>query len=166
LQLAAALAEVDGDVHRLACFLAQVGHESGRLRYTREVWGPTPAQRRYEPSTTLSRRLGNVRPGDGARYMGRGLIQVTGRANARQMTRLLRELLGEQVPDFVAAPGLMESPLWAALTAAAFWRSRGLNRYADARDFVGLTRRVNGGINGLADRQALYSAALGALMRG
>lgn len=166
LRLAAALADADADAHRLACFLAQLGHESGRLRFTRELWGPTPAQRRYEPSTKLSRALGNVRPGDGARYMGRGLIQVTGRANAWHMTLQLRELLGESVPDFVAAPGLMESPLWASLTAAAFWRSRGLNRYADARDFVGQTKRINGGINGLADRQALYSVALGALMRG
>jgi putative chitinase len=151
---------------RLACWLAQVGHETLRLRYTRELWGPTPAQRRYEPPSTLAARLGNERPGDGRRYLGRGLIQVTGRANYARTTARLRALVGEAVPDFVVAPALLESPDWAALSAAAYWRDRGLNRYADAFDFVTLTRRINGGTNGLADRQTLYTQALGAIALG
>jgi putative chitinase len=156
------LAEINS-VQRLACFLAQVGHESGRLRFARELWGPTPQQLRYEPGTELSARLGNVRPGDGRRYMGRGLIQVTGRANYARASAMLRALYGEVVPDFVVAPAMLEAPRWAALSASGYWRERGLNRYADAHDFVTLTRRINGGANGLADRQALYTQALGAL---
>lgn len=163
LQLACALAEITTE-YRLAHFVAQIGHESGRLRHTRELWGPTAQQQRYEPPSDLARRLGNVRPGDGARYRGRGLIQTTGRANYLLTTRRLRELLGESVPDFVVAPALLEQPLWAALSAAVYWRERGLNRWADAQDLITLTRRVNGGLTGLADRQAIYTAALGALV--
>jgi putative chitinase len=173
LQAACALAEVDS-AQRLACFVAQLGHESGRLRHTREIWGPTPAQLRYErdfaspwsrtdPRNRLAFALGNTKAGDGRRYLGRGLIQTTGRANHLLTTLRLRELLGADVPDFVATPALLELPLWAALSAGLYWRVKGLNRWADAHDFATLTRRVNGGHNGLADRQALYSRALGAL---
>lgn len=145
---------------RLAHWLGQIGHESGRLRYVREIWGPTPQQARYEPATRLSRVLGNVRTGDGKRYMGRGLIQVTGRANHGHTTARARELVGEAAPDFVEAPALLETPEWAALSAAIYWRDRGLNRWADADDLLTLTRRINGGTNGLADRQAIYTQSL------
>lgn len=159
---ALALAEIDTR-QRLACWLAQIGHETLRLRCMREIWGPTPAQVRYEPSTTLSRRLGNLRTGDGKRYMGRGLIQTTGLANYVHARDRLRVLVGGSVPDFVTAPAMLEAPEWAALSAALYWRDRRLNQYADAFDFVTLTKRINGGTNGLADRQALYTQALGAL---
>ena len=150
---------------RVACFLAQVGHESGRLRYTKELWGPTAQQRRYEPGTTLAKRLGNVQEGDGARYMGRGLIQVTGRAGYRAITQALRKRFPAlKVPNFEANPAALQLPLWSALSAGEFWALRNLNRYADAYDFVGLTKRINGGTNGLADRQRLYAAALPALL--
>jgi Predicted chitinase len=62
---------------RVAAFIAQIGHESGQLRYVREIWGPTPAQIRYEGRTDL----GNTLTGDGFKYRGRGLIQITGRTN-------------------------------------------------------------------------------------
>lgn len=169
LQSATAFADVAEDANRLACFLAQVGHESGRLRYVREIWGPTAQQLRYEPGTTLAKTLGNVEPGDGKRYMGRGLIQITGRANYRATTDNMRAAIQElgnsatEVPDFEAAPEMLETPLWAAMSAALFWRQRKLNTLADARDFVTLTKRINGGTNGLADRQALYAAATSAL---
>jgi putative chitinase len=169
LQSATAFADVAEDANRLACFLAQVGHESGRLRYVREIWGPTAQQLRYEPGTTLAKTLGNVEPGDGKRYMGRGLIQITGRANYRATTDNMRAAIQElgnsatEVPDFEAAPEMLESPLWAAMSAALFWRQHKLNALADARDFVTLTKRINGGTNGLADRQALYAAASAAL---
>lgn len=143
---------------RLAAFLAQIGHESGRLAYVREIWGPTTAQLRYEGRADL----GNTQPGDGKRYLGRGLIQTTGRANYRATRDGLAQFV-PHVPDFEAVPALLERPDLAALSAAWYWHSRGLNALADAGDFVGITRRINGGTNGMADRQALHHAACLAL---
>lgn len=165
MQPALELADISTE-QRLACWLAQVGHESGRGRFLREIWGPTPAQARYEPTTSLSRTLGNTRPGDGKRYMGRGLIQTTGRANYARTAARLRALVGESAPDVVTAPALLEVPQWAALSAAIYWHDRSLNRWADNGDFATLTRRINGGLNGLADRQLLYTQALAALHLG
>ena len=142
---------------RLAAFLAQIGHESGRLRYSREIWGPTPAQARYEGR----KDLGNVRAGDGKRYMGRGLIQTTGRANYAATTQGLRAI-APGVPDFEAAPELLELPKWAALSAAWYWHSRRLNALADLDTdaaFLAITKKINGGTNGLADRRTLWDAA-------
>lgn len=144
---------------RLAHWIAQTGHESGRGRYLRELWGPTRQQLRYE-GTDLAARLGNVRAGDGVRYIGRGLIQVTGRSNYRALFQRLHSSLGDIIPDFEAVPRLLESPDWASMSAADYWRSRGLNRYADKGDIYTLTRRINGGTNGLADRTALTHRAM------
>lgn len=138
---------------RQAAFIAQVGHESGGFKFVREVWGPTPAQSRYEGR----RDLGNTQQGDGFRYRGRGLLQVTGRAN---YARVAARLPG---PDFVANPEALELPQWAALSAADYWLDRQLNRYADADDWRGLTKRINGGFNGLADRIKRHERALAAL---
>lgn len=143
---------------RLAAFLAQIGHESGRLRYVREIWGPTPAQARYEGRADL----GNTEPGDGKRFLGRGLIQTTGRANYRATRDGLAQFL-PHVPDFEANPVMLERPDMAAMSAAWYWHSRGLNALADAGDFIAITRKINGGTNGLEDRQALYSDAREAL---
>ena len=140
---------------RLAAFFAQVGHESGSLRYKRELWGPTAAQRGYEGR----RDLGNVYPGDGERYMGRGFIQCTGRANYRAMRDGLRGVLSEDVPDFEADPEALESPRWAALSAGYYWHMRSLNALADTDSFVALTKAVNGGLNGLEDRKARWAKA-------
>lgn len=148
---------------RLAAFIAQVGHESGNLRYTKEIWGPTAQQLRYE-GTSLAKTLGNTQPGDGLRYMGRGLLQTTGRTNYRMTRDKLRKYLGDAVPDFEAQPELLQERKWAAITAALFWRERGLNRFADSGNFAELTRRINGGYNGMAHRQALYTAALSVLI--
>lgn len=141
---------------RLAAFIAQVGHESAGFRYVREVWGNTPAQLRYEGRADL----GNKVPGDGKRYMGRGLLQVTGRANYR---RVSERLSGMGAPDFEQCPLALEEPQWAALSAADYWLDRQLNRYADAEDWRGLTKRINGGYNGLADRLARHERAKAAL---
>lgn len=150
---------------RLGAFLAQLGHESGRLRFVREIWGPTAQQRKYEPPSDLATMLGNTQPGDGSRFKGHGLFQVTGRSNHAQMTKRLRARFPElKVPDFVADPEALCQPLWACLSAGEFWDSRNLSQYADSGDFVRLTRRINGGTNGLADRQALYSRALPACL--
>ncbi len=137
---------------RQAAFLAQIGHESGGLKYTTEIWGPTPAQSRYEGR----KDLGNVQTGDGIRYKGRGLIQTTGRANYAATGRALGV-------DLIANPEQLAEPVLAARSAAWFWQSRKLNALADSGDFVTLTRRINGGLNGLDDRMALHSAATEAL---
>lgn len=145
---------------RLAAFLAQIGHESGALRYTTELWGPTPAQQRYEGRADL----GNTQPGDGARFKGRGLIQTTGRHNYAKVRDRLRERFPQlDVPDFEAEPERLAEPQWAALSAADYWDMRGLNALADAGDFVGITRKINGGTNGLADRLARWKTAKAAL---
>lgn len=133
---------------RQAAFLAQVGHESGGLHWLRELWGPTPAQIRYEGRADL----GNTQPGDGFKYRGRGLIQITGRANYSEAGKAL----GLPLIDF---PVLLENPEFAAKSAAWFWKSRGLNELADIDKFERITRRINGGLNGQAERLALYQKA-------
>lgn len=134
---------------RAAAFIAQVGHESGQLRYVREIWGPTAQQAGYEGRADL----GNTVKGDGSKYRGRGLIQITGRANYAACG----EALGL---DLINQPELLEQPQHAAMSAAWFWSANGLNTLADAGDLTKITRRINGGINGMADRQALYDKAL------
>lgn len=142
---------------RIAAFLAQVGHESGRLKYTSEIWGPTATQRRYEGR----KDLGNIYPGDGSRFRGHGLIQTTGRFNHRRVTQRLRArfpALG--VPDFEAEPTKLTLPRWAALSAADYWDMIDGNALADTDQFTLLTRRINGGTNGLADRRSLWALML------
>ena len=144
---------------RAAMFLAQIGHESMHLAHTRELWGPTPAQAAYEGRADL----GNTQAGDGYHYRGRGLIQITGRHNYGVMRDALRGVYGQGVPDFEAYPQLLEEMTWAARSAGQFWAWKGLNALADAGDIVRVTRRINGGTNGLDERQALYAAAQAAL---
>jgi putative chitinase len=139
----------------MAAFLANVGHESGRLVYTREIWGPTRAQRKYEGR----KDLGNTQPGDGKRYLGRGPIQLTGRANARKATVWIRKVV-PGAPDFEASPELLELPRWGSLAAGAFWTWRDLSPLARAGRFNAVCNRVNGGWNGLLDRRRLYQSFL------
>lgn len=139
---------------RLAAFLAQIGHESGGLRYVAELWGPTPVQSRYEGRADL----GNVQPGDGHRYKGRGLIQTTGRANYVRLRDRLRAR-GVDCPDFESEPEQLEQPRWAVLSAADYWDMRSINTAADAGDFERVTKLVNGGLNGLTDRRARWERA-------
>lgn len=149
-------------LRRAAAFLGQIGHESGGLRFVRELWGPTPAQTRYEGR----KDLGNVKPGDGFRYRGRGLIQVTGRANYVRTRDSLRLYFGSTVPDFEAQPEKLEEPRWAAMSAAMFWKQNGLNALADADESLKITKRINGGTNGLADRDEWHAEAMFALASG
>jgi len=137
---------------RQAAFLAQVGHESGGFRYTSEIWGPSDAQRRYEGR----RDLGNTQPGDGERFKGHGFLQTTGRANHAAVRDRLRARLSIDVPDFEQEPEKLTELQWACLSAADYWDMRRINELADAGDFLGITRRVNGGTNGLADRHARW----------
>jgi len=136
---------------RVAAFLAQVGHESGQLRYVREL-----ASGADYDTGALATRLGNTpaADGDGQRYRGRGLIQITGRTNYRSCSLAL--FCDERL---LQTPELLEEPQWAAESAAWFWESKGLNALADAGDFERITRRINGGLNGLADRLELWGRA-------
>ena len=138
---------------RIAAFIAQIGHESGQFRYVREL-GNDQYLSKYDTGS-LAKRLGNTpeADGDGQKYRGRGLIQITGRANYM--------LCGEALAlDLINQPELLEKPQHACMSAAWFWASRGLNTLADAGQFDTITRRINGGQNGAADRQALYARAL------
>jgi putative chitinase len=139
---------------RAAAFVAQIGHESGQLRYVREIWGPTAAQRGYEGR----KDLGNTVAGDGRKYCGRGLIQVTGRANYAKCG----EALGL---DLMNHPELLEQPQHACMSAAWFWATNGLNTLADAGDNANIGSIINTGRrgrvpNGADDRAALYAKAL------
>lgn len=133
---------------RMAAFLAQVGHESGGLHWLVELWGPTLAQRNYEGRADL----GNTQPGDGFKYRGRGLIQITGRANYAKASQALGV-------DYLAQPELLAEPVHAVRSAMWFWQEHGLNELADAGKFDRITLRINGGMNGQAQRVALWASA-------
>ena len=154
LQAAMAEFEIDRPA-RMAAFVAQLAHESGELRFMEEIWGPTPAQRRYEPPSTLAETLGNTESGDGKRFKGRGPIQITGRSNYKRVG----DLLGL---DLIAEPTRAAVPDVAFRIAALFWLKKGLNDLADlatSEAFREITRRINGGFNGLADRERFYAVA-------
>lgn len=139
---------------RQAMFLANVGHESGGLKWLTELWGPTEAQKRYEGRADL----GNTQTGDGFQFRGRGLLQTTGRANYRKLTERLQSRL-EGSPNFEVTPELLSQPKWAAMSAGDFWDMKNLNALADRGAFVDVVRRINGGINGLDERMRLYNLA-------
>lgn len=136
---------------RQSAFLAQIAHESGSLRYTQEIASGAAYEGRKD--------LGNVAPGDGVKYKGRGLIQITGRANYAKCSAAL---YGD-ASALLAHPALLEDVIPACRSAAWFWNSNGLNTLADAGDFAHITRRINGGLNGEAERLAFYQRAQGVL---
>lgn len=144
--------------HRLAQFLPQLSIESGGFLYDREIWGPTPAQKRYEGR----KDLGNVWPGDGKKFSGRGPIQLTGRDNVTRFRDWCRKTFpGLDVPDFAANPDLINTDPWEGLSAIWYWDAgnpdrRSLNRYADAGDNEMVTRRINGGLTHFDERLAAY----------
>lgn len=147
--LNAAMAEANINTpERQAMFIAQLAHESGGFHYMEEIASGAA----YEGRTDL----GNTQPGDGERYKGRGYIQVTGRHNYTEAGRALGL-------DLVNNPELAAQPENAARIAAWYWESRGINAAADTGDFTQVTRLINGGTNGLADRQAYYARAQAAL---
>ena len=127
---------------RLSAFLAQIGHESGRLRYVEEL----ASGKAYEGRTDL----GNTTKGDGVRFKGRGLIQITGRYN-------YTELANDTDVDFVSYPELLKEPEFAVMSACWFWDKRKLNMLADEERFRDITKKINGGYNGLEDREKLYA---------
>lgn len=133
---------------RQAAFLAQVAHESGSLRYTLEIASGDAYEGRAD--------LGNLQPGDGRRYKGRGLLQITGRANYRSCGNALGL-------DLINSPQLLESPAGACRSAGWYWKARNLNAFADRDAFGSLTKAINGGYNHLDERCAAWRAACKAL---
>ena len=182
-QFAAPLAEaciewgIDTPV-RLAAFLAQIAHESGQLRilaenlnysveallrvFPRHFDVSQAAAYARQPERIANRvyasRMGNGAEvsGDGWRYRGRGLIQLTGRDNYAACGKAL-------ALDLIVQPELLEQPIAAARSAAWFWHRHDLNRFADTHDIESITRRINGGLTGLDDRKACYARACTAL---
>ena len=138
---------------RIAAFLAQIGHESGSLVYSKELGGPS-----YFAKYDGRKDLGNVQIGDGSRFCGRGLIQCTGRVNYAKASQAL---FGDD--RLLKTPELLEQPEWAAKSAVWFWSSHNLNLLADGAQFTDLTKKINGGLNGQEDRKARYQLALSVL---
>ncbi len=124
----------------MAHYLAQLGHDSGDFRYTEELSSGAAYENRKD--------LGNTQPGDGPRFKGRGLIQLTGRTNYTNYGVAKGR-------DFVTPPNntlLSTDPSLAVDVTCWFWTTHGLNALADTDSLNGITRRINGGYNGLADR--------------
>lgn len=147
----------------VAAFLATIGVESGRLVFTAELWGPTTAQQAYDPPGEKAQALGNTDPGDGELYKGRGLIQITGKANYSICGLALNLPLVEH-------PELLQTPDNAATSAAWFWSNNKLSPFAEAGNFLATQRAVNLGnpnSKGMpldySQRLALYGAAKKAL---
>lgn len=140
-----AMLEFDIDnVERETHFIAQVAHESGGFNYVRELASGEAYEGRAD--------LGNTEPGDGARFRGRGCIQITGRGNYSACGTALGA-------DFVSEPELLEQPIFATRSAAWFWKEHGLNELADKGDARTITKRINGGLNGYQDRLSYLALA-------
>lgn len=137
-----------GVTNQLRCYmwLAQVGHESASLKYMEEIASGAAYEGRLD--------LGNTQPGDGVRFKGRGPIQLTGRANYTAAGNALNLPL-------VSNPPMAAQPQYAFRVSAWWWWSHGLNAISDTGDVVAATRRINGGTNGLADRQSRYTKCRG-----
>lgn len=178
--------EINRHPLRLCHFLAQLAHESGHFTKLREslyyskaariveIFGPNhsanvtleEAEKLVGKAEALAERvygLGNPTKaaefkhtvaGEGFKYRGRGLIQLTGKANYERFGKHADIKL-----DLVAKPELAEDPLIAVRLAVAFWKERGISALADADDVKGVTKRINGGTTGLADRKKLLATA-------
>ena len=129
---------------RMAHYLAQVAHESAEMKYTKEI----ASGKEYEGR----KDLGNNSPGDGVKYKGSGLIQLTGKTNYKAY----QEFCGF---DVVSKPELLEQPLGATRSSMWFWWKHGLNNYADKDDLRAVTKHINGGYNGLASREKYLKRA-------
>lgn len=138
---------------RMAHFLAQVLHESGRFCYVKEL-----ASGAAYDTGRKAIALGNTpqADGDGQLYKGRGLIQITGKNNYRACGEFFKQ-------DFLRHPELLEKPEWAFKSAGWFWLKHGLNSLADRDELTKITKRINGGTNGLSQRLAYLGKAKRAL---
>ena len=134
---------IDTD-RRAAMAVAQWAHESDRFKTSQEYASGSAYEGRQD--------LGNTQRGDGVRFKGRGRIMVTGRSNYAAMAKALGL-------DLIGRPELLAESPHSELASGQWWKDHDCNGFCDRDDFVGLTRRINGGVNGLADRQALYARA-------
>ena len=150
---------------RQAAFLAQIAHESGSLRYVREIASGEAYDTRSDLGNTRAEAIRLARQDGttpGRMYRGRGLIQITGYDNYRACSQ---GLLND--PDMLPEhPDMLEMPTLAVRSAAWYWNSRSLNSFADAGQFEAITRKINGGLNGQADRLQYYERAKRALANG
>jgi putative chitinase len=135
---------------RIAHFLAQTCHESAGFRTTEEFASGDAYEGRAN--------LGNTEPGDGRRFKGRGLLQLTGRANYREYGAALGV-------DLVADPARAAEPMLSLRIACEYWKRRNINAACDRDDLIQVTKLINGGLNGLEDRRALTAKAKSALAR-
>lgn len=132
---------------RITAFLAQAGHESCGLKYMEEL----ASGNAYE----FRKDLGNIYRGDGVKFKGHGIFQTTGRDNHTKVSQYFRQ-------DFISNPRKLCEPLWASLSAGWYWQTRGLNDLADfhsLNSFRQITKKINGGFNGLTDRLNYWSRA-------
>jgi putative chitinase len=164
-------------VKRQACFIGQCMHESGGFKTTREnlnysakglmaTWPSrfpdmdTAEKYEHNPQKIASKvymgRMGNTTPEEAGMYIGRGLIQITGKDAYKSASEALKE-------DLLANPQLAEEPRYAALTAGWFFNKKQLNSLADVMDIKTMTERINGGVLGLDDRIAKINMAINAL---
>ena len=133
---------------RWAHYLSQIMHESGGFRYSEEIASGKAYEGRKD--------LGNTQKGDGVKYKGRGLIQLTGRANYTKY----KAYCGF---DVVSQPELLARPIGAVRSSMWYWKKNSLNYYADRDEFVKITKRINGGTNGLKQRETYLKRAKAAL---
>lgn len=138
--------DINHTKERVAMFLAQIGHESDEFKTFREYASGEAYEGRAD--------LGNIFPGDGVKFRGRGAIQITGRYNYTQLAKELK------IPC-VERPEILEEPRYALIVSAWFWNSRKLNDIAGNLEAV--TRKINGGLNGLQHRKILWERALSIL---
>lgn len=131
---------------RLEHFLAQLGHESDGYKAMEEYASGAAYEGRAD--------LGNTQPGDGKRYKGRGPIQITGRNNYR----IYGKRIGINIEKY---PELASNPCIGMRLALEYWKVKGLNALADADDILGITKKINGGTNGLDDRKRRLALAKG-----
>lgn len=137
---------------RIQHFLAQAAHETAGFRTLVEDGTDGYFNKRYGPQTSVGKRLGNTMPGDGAKFRGRGIFQCTGRFNYAKYGKAIGV-------DLIRQPDRAADPATSILIACEYWKAKGLNALADADDIEGITRKINGGLNGLKDRKAYLEKA-------
>ena len=132
---------------RIRHFIAQIAHESGQFRYSKELSDGKQYENRKD--------LGNIYSGDGVKFKGRGLIQITGRYNYKEISNYL---FGNDI--LLTSPEILEQPAYSVEVACWFWKVKHLNSLADSDQLKSITLKINGGLNGLNDRINYYNLAV------